>query len=424
MRVGWLAEACLATLSFLIVAGVVCPSSSRAQATPEWQQQVRKSAEVRDWNTALRIVESEIARAPNDTDVRAWRARVLMWSGRLPEAENEYREILRIVPADPDEWMGLASVYSREGRTDMALQALDHALQIDPRRADVHAARGRALVVLHREKEAKAEFNRALALDPRSEEARVGLLSLHSHPKQELQVGSETDWFNFTGANQSVGLTLISRWTPGWKTTIGENFYHWAGTDAEKFSASISRKLPLLGVLTIGGATAHDNAIVPKSEGFFNYDQGWKISQNGFLRGFETVYEQHWYWYTTARILSLRETEIFYLPRDWTWSIAMTEARSHFSGTDAEWTPAGFSKLGFPLMRIMQRQLGGNLFFATGTENYSLVNEIGHFSSHTYGAGLHLPLTERQDANGFVAYQQRSQDRSETLFGISYGIRF
>jgi tetratricopeptide (TPR) repeat protein len=424
MRAGWLREGWFAIFCFLVAMGLMCHLAASEQTTPDWQQQVRRSAEMQDWNTALRIVESEIARAPHDLDLRAWRARVLMWSGRLTQAEQEYRAILALVPDDPDDWMGLANVYSREGRNDIALQAIDHALQLDPGRSDLHAVRGRTLVALNRGREAKSEFHRALELDPRSEAARAGLLSLREHPAQELRIESETDMFNYTGVNQSGGLTLISRWTPGWRTTIGEHFYHWAGTDAEKFGASLSRKLPSFGLLMIGGAAAHDNAIVPKREAFFAYDQGWKVSRDRFLRGVETVYEQHWYWYTTARILSLRETEIFYFPRDWTWSFAVTEARSHFSGTGVEWRPAGFTKLGFPLMRVAQRQLGGNLFFGTGTENYSLVNEIGHFSAHTYGAGLRLPLTERQDADGFVGYQQRSQNRTETLFGISYGIRF
>src|SRR5438309_4258943 len=74
-------------------------------------------------------------------DVRAWRARILLWSGKLTEAKQQYREILALVANDPDAWMGLASVYSREGRTEEALRALDRALELDPTRADIHAAR-------------------------------------------------------------------------------------------------------------------------------------------------------------------------------------------------------------------------------------------------------------------------------------------
>src|SRR5258708_6367948 len=113
--------------------------------TPEWQTQVRKYSEARDWESALRIVDQELARAPQDMDVRAWRARVLAWSGQTAEAEKEYLEILKVSRNDPDNWTGLANVYLREGRTVEALRALNTAVELNPTRADLHAARARVL---------------------------------------------------------------------------------------------------------------------------------------------------------------------------------------------------------------------------------------------------------------------------------------
>jgi Tfp pilus assembly protein PilF len=80
----------------------------------------------------MRNLDRELARAPHDLDVRAWRARVLAWSGHLAEAEKEYLEILQSAGNDPDHWMGLASVYLREGRAEDALPALDRAVELDP----------------------------------------------------------------------------------------------------------------------------------------------------------------------------------------------------------------------------------------------------------------------------------------------------
>ena len=94
------------------------------QLTSTWQEDVRRRAEAHDWSAAMGIVDREVARAPQDMDVRAWRARVLFWSGEVAEAELEYQRILSADPNDPDNWMGLASVYSREGRPKEALQAL------------------------------------------------------------------------------------------------------------------------------------------------------------------------------------------------------------------------------------------------------------------------------------------------------------
>jgi tetratricopeptide (TPR) repeat protein len=394
------------------------------QSTLTWQQEVRKYSEAQDWVAAMNIVDREVTRAPQDMDVRAWRAKVLMWSGKLAEAEVEYHEILTAVPNDPDDWMGLASVYSREGRSQDALQALDRAVALDPKRADLRVARASALRTLGAQRDAKMEFSRAVDLDPTNVEGRRGLLSLRGEPSQELRVGVNTDLFNFADANQDEGINLISHWTPRWSTSVAADGYHWGGTNAEKFVASLTGKLPGWGALTVGGATGHDNGVIPKDEAFFAYDQGFRLHRTTFLRGLEIVYGQHWYWYSTARILSLNETTLFYLPRDWTWSLGLTGARSHFSGTGAEWRPSGMTRLGFPITKWEDRRLGGNIFFASGTENFAQVDQIGEFSSQTYGGGLRLQLTRQQDMTGFAAYQRRSQDRTESSFGFTYGLRF
>src|SRR5882672_6772524 len=133
-------------LSSLLFGTLLVVSSIFGQdQAPDWQKQVRKYSEAQDWDAALRIVDREVARAPQDMDVRAWRGRILGWSGRLTEAETEYLAILKASQHDPDNWMGLANVYLREGRTEEALRALETAVELDPTRADLHVARARAL---------------------------------------------------------------------------------------------------------------------------------------------------------------------------------------------------------------------------------------------------------------------------------------
>lgn len=394
------------------------------EARLNWQDQVRKCAEEQNWSAAMLIVERQIQLAPQDMDIRAWRARVLLWSGRLADAKQEYLEILAVAPNDPDTWMGLASAYSREGRIEDAKQALDRALAVDPKRADIRVAHGRALLATHDVSQAKVDFQKALDLEPANEEARRALDSFESVRKHELRVGADTDLFSFTGPNHDEGVSLTSQWTPHWRTTTSGAFYQWAGQDAQKFTASVSAALPTWGVLEVGGATANDQGVIPKNEAFLNYDRGWKLSHAGCVHGLEVVYGQHWYWYTTARILTINEMAIFYLPHDWTWSFGLIEARSHFSGPGSEWSPSEITRIGFPITGNEERGLQGNLFFAAGTENFAQVNEIGHFSSHTYGGGLRFRLTTRQSVTGVAGYQQRTQDRNETSFGITYGIRF
>ena len=394
------------------------------QVISTWQEEVRRCAEAHDWIGAMSIVDRQIGRAPQDMDVRAWRARVLTWSGKLAEAEVEYKEILAAAPNDPDNWMGLASIYSREKRSREALQALDRAVELDPGRVDIRVARGAALRALGAQSQAKLEFRHALDLDPTNAEGRAGIISLRGDTKQELRVRVNTDLFNFADANQDEELTILSKWSSRWSTSVAADDYRWGGLNAEKFVASVTGRLPAWGALTVGGAAAHDNGVIPREETFCEYDQGFKLRGSGPVQGIEIIYGQHWYWYATARILTMTETALFYLPREWTWSVGLIEARSHFSGTGAEWRPSGMTRLGFPLTRWKDRRVGGNVLFAIGTENFAQVNQIGEFSSQTYGGGLRFQLTGLQDVTGFAAYQRRSLNRDETSFGFSYGIRF
>jgi tetratricopeptide (TPR) repeat protein len=381
---------------------------------PEWQIQVRKYSEAKNWDSAMQIVNREVAHAPQDADVRAWRARVLAWSGRLEEAEKEYLEIVRIAPKDPDHWMGLASVYLRQGRTEEALRAINAAVELDPKRADLHAARARALRATGEQAEARFEFQKALNLDPTSMEARSGLISTRGEPKHELRFGEENDLFNFTSANHDGSVSLLSRWTPHWSTSFAGSFYKRTGIDAGKFSGAITGREQRWGALTIGGAAGHDNAVIPKSEVFFEADHGWTVSETNVVRSMEFVYGQHWYWYQQSRILTLNGTTILYLPREWTLSFGATGARSAFSGTGVEWRPSGWR----------EKRLSGTVFFATGTEDFAQVDQIGRFASQTYGGGMRFQLTARQDATAFASYQKRTQDRTDTNFGLSYGIHF
>jgi tetratricopeptide (TPR) repeat protein len=412
-------------ISALLLVSVMAASAVRGQAqTANWQVEVRKYCENQDWESALRTVEQEVSRAPQDMDVRAWRARVFAWSGHLAEAEKEYLEILKVSRKDPDNWMGLANVYLREGRPVDALRALNVAVQLDPTRTDVHAARARVLRAEGDRNEARLEFQNALNLDPTSEEARTGIASLRPEPKQELRFGQDNDVFNFAGANHDEWTSLVSQWTPHWATNVVGSFYQRAGVEAGKFLGSVTRRQPHWGAITVGGATGDDNAVIPKSEAFFDLDHGWKGGETTFVRAVETVYGQHWYWYQSSRILTLTGTAIVYLPREWTFSLGATGARSAFSGTTAEWRPSGLIRLGFPLANWSPKRLSGNVFYAAGTEDFGEVDQIGRFASQTYGGGLRLQLTARQDLVGYCSYQKRTQNRTDTSLGLSYGIHF
>ena len=392
--------------------------------SPDWQSQVRRLAEARDWQSAMSIVDRQIALEPNDMDVRAWRARLLAWSGRLPEAENEFLAILRVSPKDPDDWMGLATVYLREGKISEARRAISFAEDLDPNRADVHLARARILRAAGQRTEAQSEFRMALAADPGNGDAKDGLTSLRVEPKHELRFGQDTDFLNYNSAYHAESVALVSQWSPHWGTTSIGSFYQRAGTQAGKFAGSVTRSQPKWGALTVGGAAGHDNGVIPKSEAFFDLGHGWPTGEANFVRSVELTYAQHWYWYQSARILTLSGTALLYLPHQWSFTATSTGARSSFSGTATEWRPTGILRLGFPLARRSERKLTGNIYFAVGTESFAVADQIGRFASQTYGGGLRYEFNAHQDLTAYAGYQKRTQDHTDTSFGLSYAFHF
>jgi len=411
-------------VEWVILFAAVLLAPCQSQTGNDWKDEVRKLADARNWSAALAAVDAQLIKRPENSELRAWHARVLMWSGQLNAAENEWKRVLVVEPNDPDNWSGLAWVYSHQGVPERALEALNRAIELDPSRADLHIARAQVLLTLGTPTQAESEFRLALNLDSSNADAQKGLSSVRPTTKHELLLGTERDFYSFTPPFQQNTVTLLSSWSDRWETEFTGGAYLRDGTNAAKLQASVTARSSFLGSLTLGGAASHDNGIVPRHEAFLTYDKGQKLSRNGFIRGIELVYGQHWYWYSTARVVALNEMAILYLPKDWMWSLAAGEARASFAIGAPTWTRSGASKLSFPMVKSERHGLRGNCFFAGGNENFSQIDQIGTFSSRTYGGGLQLQLTTLQMISASAAHQMRSQNRSQTSIGVTYGIRF
>lgn len=417
-------EMSLILLARLLTAVYVISSLAVGQLSVEdWKTRVRQASSQRDWDNAMRIVDAELVAAPNDPEILSWRAKVLFWSGHWKEAEGLYSEIIQLAPNDPDYYLGFAAVYLAEGCANQAQKTLSTALVLDPARADLHVAMGRALRDMQNLKEAKAEFQKALALEPSNKEAQLGLASLQVEPRHEIRFSTNTDWFSFTSPNYDQGVVLTSQWTPYLRTMEAASSYQWAGTNADKAAISVTGMAPRWGALGVGAAWAHDNGVVPRAETFFDIDHGLRFG-NSIVRAVELDYGQHWYWYSSARILAINQMALFYFPHDLTWGIDLIAARSTFSGSGPDWRPSEVARLGFPIVGGEVPHLEGNFFFAVGTEDFALVNQIGHFSSETPGAGLRWHLTRSQELTAVVSYQMRTQGHTETSSGFTYAFRF
>jgi tetratricopeptide (TPR) repeat protein len=291
-----------------------------AQATDDWQPQVRKDVENQHIDAALAIVDQRLADAPEDLEAHSWRGRLLAWKGRWSDSEAEYRLVLDEVPNDTELLTGLSDVLLWQRNYTDALQTLDQARKISPSDPEILSRRACVLALLGRTPEARSEYQQSLLFDPQNGDARAGLDSLRENTKHELRVGEDVDVFNYADTGQTQSVRLSSRWNQRWSTVFGVSTYQRFGQDAVKSLASTAFHLTARDWFTLGSAVANSQGVVPTNEAFFEYGHSFRI-EDRWLRGLESSYEQHWFWYQSAHVLTLNTSQIVYLPHEWTWSL-------------------------------------------------------------------------------------------------------
>ena len=261
----------------------------------------------------------------------------------------------------------------------------------------------------------RSEYQQLLIFDPDNKEAKANLLE---NARYELRIGNDTDFLNFANNAETQNVTLTSHWNQRYSTTFGLSTYQRFGQDAFKFLGSGAMKLTAHTWAGIGAAVANDQGIVPTNEAFFEVGHGFHLD-NHWIDGLESSYQQHWYWYTGAHVLTLSTTQIAYLPHRLTLTLCVTGARTGFA-TPAGWKPLGWVKPGFPVLR----RVTGYLLYGVGTESFAQIDQVEEFAAHTYGGGLRYRFTARQDVEGYVAREDRSHGQTDTTLGFNYGIRF
>jgi Flp pilus assembly protein TadD len=143
---------------------------------------------------ALAEADAAVALDPSDASAYHVRAIALEGLGRLPQARSDLERALDLAtsagPAEaPDQAilrMRLARLLLRSGDLDGAEREIARAIAADP--ANAEARRGRAHVLLLREREAEAavELEEAVRLDPSSTPAACDLAWLRATAKDAL----------------------------------------------------------------------------------------------------------------------------------------------------------------------------------------------------------------------------------------------
>jgi tetratricopeptide (TPR) repeat protein len=126
------------------------------------------------WMTDRALWTEAVERAPLKVRPKVWLARALP-AGQGIELLVKARDV---APYDPTVETALGNIYVSEAQYDAALEAFGRALALDPRDARNFNNRGVALAALGQTAAARADFEKALQIDPAFAEARANLQKL------------------------------------------------------------------------------------------------------------------------------------------------------------------------------------------------------------------------------------------------------
>jgi tetratricopeptide (TPR) repeat protein len=98
-------------------------------------------------------------------------AEELIDSGRVHEARRILTQFLGRKHLDPRMLPALAALYLRVGKPDLAVRTMHCAIEEAPDDAELHNSLGLIFASLGRENDSRAEFERALEIDPNNADA-------------------------------------------------------------------------------------------------------------------------------------------------------------------------------------------------------------------------------------------------------------
>jgi predicted Zn-dependent protease len=119
-----------------------------------------------DRKKAEEHLRKAVAFAPTEVEPRMLLVSLLDKEGRGPEREKEEEALLRMEPQSAALAKRVVLQAATGGRPAVVMELGPEAIFIDPGDPDMHATLARALAAAHKDREARAEFERSLRLEP------------------------------------------------------------------------------------------------------------------------------------------------------------------------------------------------------------------------------------------------------------------
>lgn len=127
------------------------------------------------WEDALRCYREALLREPDAADLQVQLGYVLVETRQGGAAEQAFLQALELDPGEYSAYLGLSEVYRFANRREDQMSMVDQAMILAPEDADVWNAKGVALEVVGRLKEATEAYEKALSLEPQHRKAANNL---------------------------------------------------------------------------------------------------------------------------------------------------------------------------------------------------------------------------------------------------------
>jgi tetratricopeptide (TPR) repeat protein len=150
------------------------------------------------WEDALRCYREALMREPDAADLQVQLGYALLETRQGQAAEQAFLQSLELDPGEYSAYLGLSEVYRFANRRDDQMSMVEQAMVLAPDDSDVWNAKGVALEVTDRWKEATEAYEKALALEPQHRKAANNLGFVlekrMNHGEPELRARATEAW--------------------------------------------------------------------------------------------------------------------------------------------------------------------------------------------------------------------------------------
>lgn len=151
------------------------PTVTPTRAVEDFVALARQAYEQGNYRSAISFYEQAARRRPNDARLYAEPARLMVFLGQAPKAEQRARRALEIDPSSVLARAVLCMALDWQGRVNEALTECRAAVEMDPNSSIARAYLSEALTDSGNFAAARDEARRALELDPRNADAMRNL---------------------------------------------------------------------------------------------------------------------------------------------------------------------------------------------------------------------------------------------------------